>query len=138
MPKTRTYLDANLLIYVSMNAFAPISVKVLSLIADTNREFVASDVLILETLPKPKFHKQIASVDFLENYFSICVRHIKMNQKVTIAAFDEACKYGIGGIDALHLASAKEAGAAEFITNEKKTKAIYKTKLVKVRHIDDI
>jgi hypothetical protein len=136
MTKTRTYLDANLLIYVSMKL--PISTKVLALLTDPNREFVASDVLILETLPKPKFHKQTASINFLEKYFSDCVRHIKMNQKVAITAFDEACKYGIGDIDALHLASAKAASAAEFITNEKKTKAIYKTKLVRVAHIDDV
>jgi hypothetical protein len=101
----------------------PINSKALALITDPNREFVASDVLILETLPKPKFHKQTASIDFLEKYFSDCVRHIKMKQKLAIVAFDEACKHGIGGIDALHLASAKEAGAASVHYKRKENKS---------------
>jgi hypothetical protein len=39
-------------------------------------------------------------------------------------AFDLACKYGLGAMDALHLAAAMSAGA-EFVSAEKPTKPIY-------------
>jgi hypothetical protein len=45
---------------------------------------------------------------------------------------EEACKTGIHGIDAVHIACAVFAGAEEFITSEKTNTPIHRTKLVKV------
>jgi len=47
-------------------------------------------------------------------------------------AMEHGCATGISGIDALHIACAVFAGAEEFITTEKATQPIHRTKLIKV------
>ncbi len=131
-----TYPDSGILIALSMQRPPHRTSQVANLLADPNRTFVSSDVLKIEVFPKPTFFREIYSTLLLENFFSICVKHIPITQDLYQKAYAEACRTGLSGMDALHIVSAHEAGADELITTEKITKAMYQTKLVKVRHID--
>lgn len=42
------------------------------------------------------------------------------------------CNFGLGAMDALHIAAALSVGATEFITNEKPEKSIHRTQSIKV------
>jgi len=48
------------------------------------------------------------------------------------AAFDEACRFGIGAVDALHVAAAVACGAEELVTIENETKPLYRTRSIRV------
>lgn len=133
-----TYTDSGILIALSMQHPPQRTSKIANLLADPNRTFVSSDALKIEVFPKPTFFRETYSTLLLKNFFSICVKHIPINQNLYKKAYTEACQSGLSGMDALHIVSAHEAGADELITTEKITKAIYQTNLVKVRHIDSV
>ena len=122
--KILTYLDSGLLIALSMQKPLPRAVKVATIVADSNRAFVASDFLRIEVFPKPTFFKETLSTVLLNSFFSLCVKNISINQALFQKAYAEACKVGLSGMDALHIISAHEAGADELITTEKITKAM--------------
>jgi predicted nucleic acid-binding protein len=44
-------------------------------------------------------------------------------------------RYGLGGMDALHIAAALEAGADEFITSERLTSPLFRVQGITVRTI---
>lgn len=133
----RTYPDSNVLI--GGGAGSPVyAQKVIDLLTDANREFFGSDWLKLEVLPKPTYNKQTLSVKFYENFLADCVEIVSFSQALVQNAFSIACKYGLSGFDALHVAAAIEAGADEFITLEKKTKPIFQVKEIKISYLLDI
>ncbi len=136
--KTRTFVDANILINATNINDAVLIMKIENLLDSEQREFVASDFLELEVLPKPVHNKRQVSVEFCQNFFASCVERIEVNSRTTKIAYDEACLLGLSGADAIHLAAAYEANADELVTLEKPTKPMYKSKLVKVVYLHDI
>ena len=111
---------------------------IFALLRDPNREFVSSDMLMLETLPKVVHFKNKRGETLLRSFFSSCIRHKKVSTKYMNEAYTEACTNGLGGVDALHIVLAESAKAKELITLEKKSKPMYKTKRIKVIHLSDI
>ena len=69
MPKIRTFVDTNVLIaaFHDQGATGDAAEK---LLADPNREFVASDIVRLELLPKPDYFKQQPALSFYEDFFT--------------------------------------------------------------------
>lgn len=131
------YLDSSVLI--SGSTENPLyAEKLLELLSETNRKFAASGWLRLEVLPKPTHNKQQYSILFLETYFANCALEISFSAELVQNAYDLACVYGLSGFDALHIASAIEAKASEFITVEKRTKPLYKIQELTVIHLLDI
>lgn len=131
------YLDSSVLISGSVEN--PLyAEKLLTLLSETDRKFVASDWLRLEVLPKPTHNKQNHSVLFLETYLANCALEIGFSGELVKNAYDLACVYGLSGFDALHIASAIKANANEFITVEKRTKLMYKIQEIEVVHLLDI
>ncbi len=94
-------------------------------IDDPNREFVASDFLRLELLPKPIFNGKEESVNFYNEYISSVSKMIETNPEAISSAFGLAATFGLSAFDALHFQAAIEAGASEFITTEKPTKPFF-------------
>lgn len=47
-------------------------------------------------------------------------------------AYQQSSEFGLGAMDALHIAAAVSVGATEFITNEKPEKSIHRTESIKV------
>ena len=125
MAKTRTFLDADVLI----NAFrgiGPVAVTAQAIIDDPDREFVASDILRLELLPKPHFFGRTTEERFYEDFFAAAVECAESSAALVQAAEMEAKTCGLAAADALHITAAKELSAQEFITAEKPTSALFR------------
>ena len=111
--------------------------KSFMLLKGGRREFVSNDWLELEVLPKPVHNKQHISVEFCQDFFGRCVRRVETDAALIKSAYAEACRLGLSAADAIHLVTAHAAGVQELITIEKRTKPMYKSKLVKVVHLLD-
>ncbi len=122
--KKRTFLDTCVLI----NAFCgteEISQKAMVIIDDPDREFIASDFLSLELLPKPTFNKKEDAVAFYTEYLLAVSDLVKITPEVTSEALTLACNFGLGPIDALHFQAAINADVSEFFTSEKRSRAFF-------------
>ena len=96
--------------------------RALSVLADPNREFVATRLLVLEVIPIPTKFKRNKELAFYERFFKAVTW---LDEAALIQpAIDLACKHGLGGMDALHVAAAVHANA-ELISAEKPSKPIY-------------
>lgn len=122
-PKQPTFVDASVLINAIVGQDAARKMRALSVLADPDREFVATEFLKLEVLPIPTKYARKKERAFYERYFKGVVVWVDPSSFMQ-PAFDLACRYGLGAIDALHLAAAISAGA-EFVSAEKPTKPIY-------------
>lgn len=131
MPLLRTYVDSGVLIWAAQGITQNAEVA-LRFVGDPEREYVTSDYVRLEVIPKATFHKNEPEVEFYETFFRANIRCIPTSASLVEQAIDEGCKTGISGIDALHIACAVFAGAEEFITTEEPTKPLHRTRLVKV------
>ena len=99
-----------------------------------SREFVTSEYVRLEVLPKARWMRQADEIDFYETFFRR-TRSVPPSASLLEFAMEEASKIGLNAIDALHVASAVFGGAEEIITTEKSTKPMHRTKLVRVTSI---
>jgi len=131
LPATLTYIDSGVLIFAARGT-TDTAALALPFLGDPNRQYVTSDYVRLEVLPKATFHKRLAEIEFYKIFFTGTTRTIPTSTALLDYALDEACKTGIHGLDAVHIACAVFAGAEEFITSEKTNRPIHRTKLVKV------
>lgn len=128
---TLTYVDSGVLIYAAKGT-SEAAASALSFLRDSNREYVTSDYVRLEVLPKAIFHKNSIERAFYEAFFAMNARCVPTSEALLEYAMDEACKTGISGFDAIHIACAVFGGAQEFVTSEKPTKPVHRTTLIKV------
>jgi predicted nucleic acid-binding protein len=132
--KTRTFVDSNVLILAARGT-EQLSEKATSELDDPNRNYVTSDFVRLETLPKAAYHQQHPEVEFYEAFFSSARRLVKSTPSLIAEAEHEAIRYGLSAVDALHIAAAKRAKCHEFITAEKPTKPLFRVAGLMVRSI---
>jgi predicted nucleic acid-binding protein len=125
-----TYLDSGVIIAACRGDRA-ISDAAFAILEDSERKFIISNYVKLETLPGAVFLKYESQVLFYEEFYKEC-EIFPTSHNLTCEALELAKKYGIGGIDALHVTIAINAGAKEFITNEKPTKPMFRVKEIKV------
>ena len=125
MSKILTFLDTNVLIS-AMCGSGTLADRCFEVIDDPNREFVASDFLKLELLPKPIYNKQKECAEFYNEYICSASKMLGTSSATTANAFELASQYGLGPVDAIHFQTAIEADVAEFITIEKPTKPFFK------------
>jgi predicted nucleic acid-binding protein len=129
----RTYVDAGVLIAAARGK-GKLAVKALDVIADTaSREFVCSDYIKLEVVPKPTYLGRTAEVNFYEDFFSTVSTWLPFNVDHLKQALNDACVAGLSAIDAIHVVVAANSGCEEIVTSEKPTAAI----LVHVMSIDE-
>jgi len=125
-----TYLDSGVII-AACRGDRDISDAAFAILEDSERKFIISNYVKLETLPGAVFHKYESQVLFYEEFYKEC-EFFPTSHTLTCEALELAKKYGIGGTDALHVTIAINAGAKEFITNEKPTKPMFRVKEIKV------
>ena len=99
---------------------------------DESREFLTSDAVKLEVLPKPVFERRRAEVEFYNNYFNDATESEPFSAELGDEAAALAKKHGLAAMDALHLASAIRQGADEFITSELPGKPMFRVAGIKV------
>lgn len=129
----RTYFDTGVLITAFRGKDNDLVKKAYSILDDTNRKFIVSDALKLELFPKPTFNKpkstsnkqEVTELDFYKRIFDES-EFIKISENTISNAFELACKYNLGAMDAIHITLAQFAGVDEFITSEKPTKPMCK------------
>jgi len=126
--KTRTFVDADVLIH-AFRGTGPVAAASQAVIDDPDRQFVGSDILRLELIPKPHFFGRSAETQFYEDYFAAAV---ESSAALVQAAEAEARGNGLAAADALHVTAAKSAAADEFVTAEKPTSAIFRVTGLKV------
>lgn len=114
----RTYVDSGVLIYAAKGNTAAAALA-LPFLVDPSREYVTSDFVRIEVLPKAVYHRNTAEVAFYEGFLGLSIVCVPPSAAVLTLAMEEACRTGISGIDALHIASAVLCGAKEFITLRK-------------------
>jgi predicted nucleic acid-binding protein len=125
MARTRTFIDAGVL----MRAFrgeedlAEVPLEVLD---DPTRDFVTSDFVRLEVLPKPVCYRQDDEREFYESFFAGAKRTVHSSRALVQEAQYEAEQVGLNAVDALHVAAAKRARCAELVTTEKSTKPLFR------------
>jgi hypothetical protein len=104
----------------------------LSFLYDPLREYVTSDYVKIELLPKAVFHKNDDEKQFYEEFFKSSSMYVPNSDDLLALAIDEGGKTGMSGLDAIHVACAVVAGAEELIMAEKITKPIHRANGVKV------
>ena len=118
-----TFIDASVLINAAVGPNAARRMRALSVLADPNREFVATRFLVLEVIPIPTKFKRNKELAFYERFFKAVTTWIDEATLIQ-PSVDLACQHGLGGMDALHLAAAIQLNA-ELISAEKPSKPIY-------------
>ena len=100
-------MDSNVLI----NAFrgtGQTAIESISLLQDATRDFVTSDFVRLEILPKAHYHQNQLEVNFYEQFFQAVVATTPSSKSLVISAVAEATTAGLGAVDALHVAAGKQ------------------------------
>lgn len=123
--KMLTFVDASVLIYAASKPTADTFAKrlrALQVLADPDRAFLASDYLRLEVLPIPVCYRKSREVAFYQKFFAGAVKWAD-STALMMPAYDIACQFGLGALDALHVAAAEEHGA-ELVSAERPTKPI--------------
>jgi predicted nucleic acid-binding protein len=136
MPKKRTFVDACVLI-AAFQGKDDISWKALEVLDDPEREFVVSDYLRLEVLPKPRFQRRQEEVEFMEAFFAAASCDIRPAPLITGQAIDIASVYDVHPLDSLHASVAVYAKVDEFITLENETKPLFRVKGLTVKPLID-
>ena len=127
----RTFIDAGVLIYAARSQ-GELAERAFQIIEDKNREFASSIFLKLEVLPKAIYNQQSSEVKFYETFFDGVSYWATDLDSIIEAAYKESSQFGLGAMDALHIAAAVSVGATEFITNEKSEKSIHRTSSIKI------
>jgi predicted nucleic acid-binding protein len=104
----------------------------LDLLSDDSRQFITSQMVRLELLPKPRFEKRLAEVAFYETFFAGAAAIEPLSAELGHEAEALAAKYGLAGPDSLQIAVALRHGVAEFYTTEKPAKPMFRVKELKV------
>jgi predicted nucleic acid-binding protein len=131
MSKTKTFVDANILI-AAFQGKDELSLKAMQILDDPEREFVVSDYLRLEVVPAPTFHRRDEEVEFMQTFLDEASHQASPTPSITARALDMACRYNLHPVDALHIGVAVELNADVLITLEKPEKPLCQVREVKV------
>ncbi len=131
----RTYIDSGVLI-AAIRCEKNVADIALSFLYDPFREYVTSDYIKVEVLPKCMFYNNTDEKQFYEEFFKSSSIHVPSSDELLAFAIEEGGKTGISGIDAIHVACAVVADAVEFITSEKSAKPIHRANGIKVISIN--
>jgi len=112
---TRTFLDSGVLL-TAWKGKADDARAALSIMEDERREFYSAQMMKLESLPKPSFHRQRLEVEFYNAHFKTVRREELLSQELGAEAFRLATRYGLAAADALNVAAAIRMGVEEFTT----------------------
>ena len=131
MSKKRTFVDAGVLIAAARGKDAVAS-PAMTILDDPERQFVTSDFVRLEVLPKPLYHGQHEEAEFYEAFFDHAERMITSSASLVSQAEEEASEAGLSAVDALHVAAAKRGEADELVTTEGRTKPLFRARGIRI------
>lgn len=125
--KALTFVDASVLIYAASRPTAATlarRLRALQVLGDPDREFLSSEYLRLEVPPIPVYFQKRQEVVFYQKFFT-GVSVWADSGSLLAPAYTLASEFGLGAMDALHVAAAAAHGA-ELVSAEKPTKPVYR------------
>jgi predicted nucleic acid-binding protein len=131
MPAIRTFVDADVLIWAARGR-EPLSDAAMAVLTGPNREFVASDFLRLEVIPKAAYNKQAAEDAFYQRFFDAVEHWCDVSPPLITVAHQTAIRYGLSAIDAIHVAAAQTMAADELVTAERTTSPLFRVQEVRI------
>lgn len=132
MSKLSTFVDSGVLITAARSRDLTLQARALQTILDPQREFASSVFVQLEVLPKATWVGNQSEQALYQHFFQNVWHWPADTDAVITQAQIEANAYGLGAMDALHIAAAVLLKADELVTIEKLGKAIHRTKSIKV------
>jgi hypothetical protein len=127
----KTFFDSGVLL-IAHKGREKDAAAALTLLDDKRRRLYTSDIVRLELLPKAYYFKQTQEVEFYEAIFSSAAGCQPLNEKLVSDAMRLAKANGLAAADALNIAAAITLGCEEFITTELPTKAMFRTRQIRV------
>ena len=127
----RTYLDSGVLIS-AWRGIPARKIRALTILNDLQREFIATPFVKLELLPKPRCFGLAKEVEYYEDYFAEVSDWVEDFAAMYDEALRQGAKYGLGAVDALHIAASMMAQADEFITAERPTSPLLRVAGLKI------
>lgn len=131
MSRKKTYIDSGVLI-TAFRGVQSASIRANTILNDGNREFVSSQFVKLEVLPKAIYNNQQDEAEFYETFFAAVSYWATELEQITQDAYQLACTYGLASMDALHVTAAIRLKADELITTEKPTKPMHRVTQIQV------
>jgi predicted nucleic acid-binding protein len=132
----RSFLDSGVLIDAARAARGHRNFLALSYFDDPSRTYLTSPLIRLETVPKAAYNRQTLELQFYQDFFADSrIEWCRDWQVMATLAEEQAVRYGLSAMDALHLAAAYLLGADEFVTTEKPQKPIHRSPLVRVIYL---
>jgi len=122
---TLTYIDANVIINALEGQSSASVQAAFDVLTDSNRVLLVSEFLLLEVLPKRICYQMDEQVEFINEIVSQA-KIAQFDKEVLAKSWELACAYGLGAMDALHVASAIRGQAAEMVSFEKPSKPMFK------------
>jgi len=126
----RTYLDSGVLIAASRSR-SKSSELAISILEDQNREFISSDYLRLEIVPKATYFRSTAEFKLYEEFLAKATV-LPGNSDHFDLAYILACQYGLAAMDSLHITVAVETFCDEFITTERPTSPLFRVPGIRI------
>ena len=129
--RVKTYVDAGVLI-AAARGVQPLAGMALALLDDSKREFITSDYLRMEILPKPTYFRVVEELALYEEFFRSASLVLSFHAVPLQESLDTACRFGLSAIDAIHLTAAAVSGCEELVTTERPTSPMYRASAVRV------
>lgn len=127
----KTYVDSGVLI-TAFQGIQLASLRANAILNSSDREFLSSQFVKLEILPKTVYHKQQDEAEFYETFFDAVSHWVVDVEQVTQTAYQLASTYGLAAMDALHVAAALLLKADDLVTTEKPTKPMYRVTEIQI------
>ena len=134
MAKLRTFIDSGVLL-AAFKAGGELAENALAILGDPERQFVSSDFVRLELLPKPICYGNDSERLFYETFFASVEQLVRASSVLFEAAEREAEAVGLSALDSLHIAAAKHAACDDFVTAEKPTEPLFRVTGIQVTTI---
>lgn len=126
-----SFIDTGVLIAAARGNHQ-LSEMALGILEDGDRQFAASIFLKMEVLPKAISQQQKAEIKFYQTYFDAVTYWANDLEKIVTLGYEQASLFGLGAMDALHVAAAILVGADELITTEKPKQSIHRTSSIPI------
>jgi len=130
----RTFIDADILIHAARGT-KEYAHRALEVLSDPDRAFISSNFVILEVVPKARYHGRIAEGKLYRTFFEGVDEWVAPSVELIHSALELATKYGLSAMDSIHVAAAISANVDEFITGEKPSSPFFR---VSVLHISSL
>lgn len=127
--KKLAFVDAGVLI-AAARGDDEVAERAIEILDDPDVRFASSIFVKLEVLPKPLYQNKKDEVLFYEAFFASVAAWAEPSPELIQNAYEEAISSGLSAIDALHISSAAIVNADEFVTTEKLSRPIHRSKPV--------